>query len=588
MYVTRQQRITKQKAMDKYQSYKRINHSMKKSVAMMGTTVMMGLYVSPVAQLLTSQKAEAATVGLTNNQFINTLIPSAQKVTKGKDLYTSVMLAQAALETGMGNSTLSKAPNYNLFGIKGDYKGESVNMPTLEDSGNQNYYQINANFRKYPSYEQSLEDYTQVLLTGPAFDHNYYAGAWKSNTTSYKDATAHLTGRYATDSAYGSKLNRIIEQFDLTRYDSNEEVIDYQTVEQINHEISKTNYTVVSGDTLYGISRKTGVAVAELLQLNSITLDTIIYPGQNLKVPYKKTVDSTSAVKEDKVIEDKVAMDTAVEEHNEPVSSQPAKTSVSSQYTIVAGDTLYGISRKIGVPVAKLLSLNSITLDTIIYPGQNLTIPSKESNRAKEPAKEVATPQPAKASASSQYTIVAGDTLYGISRKTGVPVAKLVTLNGITLDTIIYPGQQLTIPAKESNQAKEVATPQLAIVTPVKEKEAEKAVSQSTTTYTIVAGDTLYGISRKIGVSLNTLLDINHLTEDVIIYPGQTLTITGKGTNQSVALTAKEATSKTYTIKAGDNLWRIAKNNGLTLEQLKSLNGLTTNIIQPNQVLKLA
>ena len=59
-------------------------------------------------------------------EFIQEIGESARKVAKDKNLYASVMIAQAILESGAGNSKLSQKPNYNLFGIKGDYKGQSV------------------------------------------------------------------------------------------------------------------------------------------------------------------------------------------------------------------------------------------------------------------------------------------------------------------------------------------------------------------------------------------------------------------------------------------------------------------------------
>ena len=62
---------------------------------------------------------------------------------------------------------------------------------------------------------ESLEDYAQFL------QKNIYAGVRKSNTNSYQDATAALTGVYATDTSYGDKLNQIIEEYHLTDYDTN-------------------------------------------------------------------------------------------------------------------------------------------------------------------------------------------------------------------------------------------------------------------------------------------------------------------------------------------------------------------------------
>lgn len=145
--------------------------------------------------------------------FIQTISPTAIEISKTYDLYASVLLAQAILESSSGQSDLSKAPNYNLFGIKGEYKGKSVQMPTLEDDGKGNMTQIQASFRAYPNYSASLYDYAELVSS------QKYASAWKSNTSSYKDATAALTGLYATDTAYASKLNQIIETYSLDAYD---------------------------------------------------------------------------------------------------------------------------------------------------------------------------------------------------------------------------------------------------------------------------------------------------------------------------------------------------------------------------------
>ena len=146
--------------------------------------------------------------------FISQIGESARQLGQENDLYASVMIAQAILESGSGQSGLSSYPHYNLFGIKGSYAGQSAVMQTWEDDGNGNAYTINDAFRSYPSYYESLQDYVAVLKQG------HFAGAWKSNTTSYQDATAALTGVYATDTSYNTKLNYIIEKYDLTRFDS--------------------------------------------------------------------------------------------------------------------------------------------------------------------------------------------------------------------------------------------------------------------------------------------------------------------------------------------------------------------------------
>lgn len=164
---------------------------------------------------------EAATEtkhSLKNNQmtldFIGDIGGAARQIAHKNDLYASVMIAQAILESSSGQSTLSKAPSHNLFGIKGDYNGNSVTMKTWEDDGSGNSYTIDAQFRSYANQAESLQDYADFLQKG------IYQGVHKSNTITYQDATAALTGTYATDTSYGDKLNSLIKDYDLTIYDA--------------------------------------------------------------------------------------------------------------------------------------------------------------------------------------------------------------------------------------------------------------------------------------------------------------------------------------------------------------------------------
>ncbi|MEX2784724.1 glucosaminidase domain-containing protein [Streptococcus sp. H49] len=149
----------------------------------------------------------------TTLDFIQTIGPTAQEIAAANDLYASVMIAQAVLESDSGQSALSQAPNFNFFGIKGDYMGQSVTMATLEDDGSGHYYQVDADFRSYGSQRESLQDYAQLL------QKDIYKNVRKTSARSYQEATAALTGTYATDTAYGEKLNRIIETYGLTIYD---------------------------------------------------------------------------------------------------------------------------------------------------------------------------------------------------------------------------------------------------------------------------------------------------------------------------------------------------------------------------------
>ena len=151
--------------------------------------------------------------------FIETIGEDARTLGQEYDVFASVMIAQALLESGSGTSTLSLAPNYNLFGIKGTYQGQAVSMATQEDRGNGELYSIQSSFRKYPNYAASLGDYVELLRGGISGNDSYYKQAWRSTAKNYLRTTNALTGTYATDTSYGRKLNSIIALYHLTQYD---------------------------------------------------------------------------------------------------------------------------------------------------------------------------------------------------------------------------------------------------------------------------------------------------------------------------------------------------------------------------------
>lgn len=164
----------------------------------------------------------------TEKEFINNLAHHAKVLSKKYNLYASVMIAQAIHESGWGLSALSLPPNYNLFGIKGHYKGKSVVMKTWEEVNGSPLW-INAEFRKYPSYYESMEDNAKLLRNGLDWNKDYYKGAWKEVASGYRDVTKWLTGRYATDSQYNAKLNKLIVDYNLTQYDTESTVADVKT-----------------------------------------------------------------------------------------------------------------------------------------------------------------------------------------------------------------------------------------------------------------------------------------------------------------------------------------------------------------------
>ena len=131
----------------------------------------------------------------------------------------SITAAQAILESGWGSSELAKAPNNNLFGIKDseDWHGEIVTVPTQEYL-NGDYITVNAAFRKYASWNDSVVDHAKFFTSTEWRKDNYRKVV---NETDYRIAAQELKNAgYATDPTYPGKLIRLIEAYKLYEWDA--------------------------------------------------------------------------------------------------------------------------------------------------------------------------------------------------------------------------------------------------------------------------------------------------------------------------------------------------------------------------------
>lgn len=155
---------------------------------------------------------------MANTDFIKEIAPDAQRVYKKYDILASLIIAQACLESGWGKSELAQKGK-NLFGIKGTYNGQYVLMWTTEYDKSGNATRVQAKFRKYPSWYQSFQDLAKLYVNGTSWDPNHYKAV--VGEKDYKKATAALVkAGYATDPNYATKLNNLIQTYNLTQYDS--------------------------------------------------------------------------------------------------------------------------------------------------------------------------------------------------------------------------------------------------------------------------------------------------------------------------------------------------------------------------------
>lgn len=484
--------------------------------------------------------------------FLNTIGPVAQQVAQENGIYASVMIAQAALESGWGNSALS-TEGHNLFGVKWNGTGNYVTMPTQEYYGGQ-WHTINAKFQSYNSYYDSLTGYAQLIK-------NNFPNSTRANAATPQIAAANLKngvyGSYATDPNYANSLDRMISDYGLTRYDvytgtsstnQNQQNSNAANSNQHESQISAGNgnqipdtYTVKAGDSLWGISQTYGTTVNNLKQINNLS-SNVIYVGQVLKL--KQQSNSTS---------------------------NQAPQSTADTYTVQSGDTLWEIANTHDTTVNNLKQINDLTSDTI-YVGQVLKLTQQSTTQQ-------ASSKPSQSNSSDFYTVKAGDSLWKIAMGNDLTVDHLKQMNNLTTNTI-YVGQQLRI--KEGQTSSQ----------PSQSNSQTNQSIQNAGTYTVKAGDTLWGIANDHDTTVNALKQNNHLNSDTI-YVGQVLSLgqatsTSSHSQSSASAQSSSPTNGTYMVKAGDTLWSIANANDMTVAQLKQKNDLSNDTIYVGQTLNVS
>ena len=152
------------------------------------------------------------------------------------------------------------------------------------------------------------------------------------------------------------------------------------------------------------------------------------------------------------------------------------------------------------------------------------------------------------------YIVKRGDTLYSIARDNNISVAELKKINNITNNTI-YIGQELYL----------------------KNKIVEEEPNVNDDIYVVKKGDTLYSISKKLNISIDTLKALNKLNTNEI-YVGQQLILSNDKNTEEYDV---------YTVKKGDSLWSISKKYDISVKELIELNNLNNLTLQINQKLKV-
>ena len=259
-------------------------------------------------------------------------------------------------------------------------------------------------------------------------------------------------------------------------------------------------------------------------------------------------------------------------------SAFAATTAFADTYTVEQGDTLTQIAKEFNTTVTNLKQWNGLQSDRI-YVNQTLSI----SQPTSEEVNSTTVKASGTISSAQNYTVVAGDTLLKIANKHEISLAELVTWNNLN-SHLIYPGQDLKVSGSGSVTASSTPT------------AAPQQDQKNVSVYTIKSGDTLSKIAGQFSTTVSQLKALNNLTSDRI-YAGKTLKVSGQPVSESVkqseqtqanAPTTASAGTTDYVIKSGDTLGAIAAKFSTSVQNLKSINGLKSDLIFAGQRLKVS
>ena len=200
-------------------------------------------------------------------------------------------------------------------------------------------------------------------------------------------------------------------------------------------------------------------------------------------------------------------------------------------YTVKSGDSLWSIANKYNTTVNELKSLNNLS-SNILQVGQILVLPSSTNDD----------------NSGNTYTVKLGDSLWSIANKYNTTVNELKSLNNLSSD-VLQIGQVLSVPSNSVSVGN---------------------------TYTVKSGDSLWSIANKYNTTVSNLKSLNNLSSDVLQI-GQVLNVPSNSVSAG----------NTYTVKSGDSLWNVANRYGISVAELKSLNNLSSDVLQIGQVLNV-
>jgi LysM repeat protein len=179
------------------------------------------------------------------------------------------------------------------------------------------------------------------------------------------------------------------------------------------------------------------------------------------------------------------------------------------------------------------------------------------------------------------YTVVAGDTVWEIARRFNSSTDAIIQVNGLNSVGLINIGQTLVIPVRITYTPPPTFTP----APPLPGTGTGGPTTSGVGTYTVMAGDTLFGISLRFNTTVATLAQINNIVNPNLIFPGQALRVTGVAplptptpvpppSSVPPPVPPPPGLPYTHVVQPGENLFRIALQYNMTWDVVARANGL--------------
>lgn len=380
------------------------------------------------------------------------------------------------------------------------------------------------------------------------------------------------------------------------------------------------SHKVRRGDSVAKLARRYGVSADQIKQANNMRRVRRLVAGETLRIPRQQSTSKTSFA----TAVDNLASGISASETPDPAKGTNGK--VQQTLRVESGMTLGGIAARFGVTVSQLMTWNEMKPEDRLLAGQDLAIwlkPGEYEARLAQPLPNMdsiriaqenatvaaaltdATPRGQSQTSIARASAERGQTTERHRVRRGETLASIASIFNVTVDNLkrwnnlrssrVRQGKVLSIhtsvPAEETKSASAQQKPE--------RKPAEKSTVPGVLPerHRVQSGETVWGIAMQYGLDPDELVRTNRLGSESIV-EGQELLIGAvarKDTREIAPATSKKETASdanvpkqtTHVVRSGDNLWKIAKDHDVTVEQIREWNDLGEKSIVAGQELRI-